>query len=81
MTKIRNYIGVLWGLKPNGTKTDAKQSKGSTVSIDDFLMKHSDIVTCLERGLSINQTAETTSKGRSTVKRVKAAIKSPDNFD
>lgn len=55
--------------------------KGSTVSIDDFLMKHSDIVTSLERGLSINQTAEITGKGRSTVKRVKAAIKSPDNFD
>ncbi|HIF9218103.1 TPA: GIY-YIG nuclease family protein [Photobacterium damselae] len=49
--------------------------KGSTVSIDNFLMKHSDIVTSLERGLSINQTAEITGKGRSTVKRVKAAIK------
>ncbi len=49
--------------------------KGSTVSIDDFLMKHSDIVTSLERGLSINQTAEITGKGRSTVKRVKAAMK------
>ncbi|WP_330942597.1 helix-turn-helix domain-containing protein [Photobacterium damselae] len=49
--------------------------KGSTVSIDDFLMKHSDIVTRLERGLSINQTAEIMGKGRSTVKRVKEAMK------
>ncbi|MDC5711139.1 helix-turn-helix domain-containing protein [Vibrio europaeus] len=37
-------------------------------------MKHSDIVTCLERGHSINQTVEFTGKGRSTVKRVKAAM-------
>lgn len=48
--------------------------KGSTVSTDDFLIKHSDIVTSLERGRSINQTAEFTGKGRSTVKRVKAAL-------
>ncbi|MBE4621080.1 hypothetical protein BOO23_20265, partial [Vibrio navarrensis] len=48
--------------------------KGSTVSTDDFLIKHSDIVTSLERGRSINQTAEFTGKGRSTVKRVKAAM-------
>lgn len=49
--------------------------KGSRVNIDDFLMKHSDIVTSLESGLSINQTAEFTGKGRSTVKRVKAVMK------
>ncbi|HAV1520175.1 TPA: GIY-YIG nuclease family protein [Vibrio parahaemolyticus] len=49
--------------------------KGSTVSNDDFLIKHSDIVNSLERGRSINQTAEFTGKGRSTVKRVKAAMK------
>lgn len=48
--------------------------KGTTVSTDDFLVKHSDIVTSLERGRSINQTAEFTGKGRSTVKRVKAAM-------
>ncbi|MGL1133302.1 GIY-YIG nuclease family protein [Vibrio parahaemolyticus] len=48
--------------------------KGTTVSNDDFLTKHSDIVTSLERGRSINQTAEFTGKGRSTVKRVKAAM-------
>lgn len=48
--------------------------KGSAVSTDDFLIKHSDIVTSLERGRSINQTAEFTGKGRSTVKRVKAAM-------
>ncbi len=48
--------------------------KGSTVSTDDFLIKHSDIVISLERGRSINQTAEFTGKGRSTVKRVKAAM-------
>lgn len=48
--------------------------KGSTVSTDDFLTKHSDVVTSLERGRSINQTVEFTGKGRSTVKRVKAAL-------
>jgi len=48
--------------------------KGSTVSTGDFLIKHSDIVTSLERGRSINQTAEFTGKGRSTVKRVRAAM-------
>lgn len=48
--------------------------KGSTVNTDDFLIKHSDIVISLERGHSINQTAEFTGKGRSTVKRVKAAM-------
>ncbi|MHA7590270.1 hypothetical protein [Vibrio harveyi] len=48
--------------------------KGSTVSTNDFLVKHSDIVTSLERGCSINQNAEFTGKGRSTVKRVKAAM-------
>ncbi|WP_237733212.1 hypothetical protein [Vibrio fluvialis] len=48
--------------------------KRTTVGTDDFLAKHSDIVTSLERGRSINQTAEFTGKGRSTVKRVKAAM-------
>ncbi|HFQ5066053.1 TPA: hypothetical protein ACGUVR_004652 [Vibrio vulnificus] len=48
--------------------------KGTTVSTDDYLVKHSDIVTSLERDRSINQTAEFTAKGRSTVKRVKAAM-------
>lgn len=48
--------------------------KGSMVSTDEFLMKHSDIVTSLEQGSSINQTAEFTGKGRSTVKRVKTAM-------
>ncbi|BCL74205.1 conserved hypothetical protein [Vibrio nigripulchritudo FTn2] len=48
--------------------------KGSTMSSNDLLRKHSDIVISLERGLSINQTAEFTGKGRSTVKRVKAAM-------
>lgn len=55
--------------------------KGSTVSTDDFLIKHSDIVTSLEHGRSINQTAQFTGKGRSTVKRVKAAMsKHSQNF-
>ncbi len=49
--------------------------KGSTLNHDDFLKKHSDIVTHLELGHSINQTAEWTGKGRSTVKRVKAAMR------
>ncbi|MEJ3625898.1 hypothetical protein WM008_20790 [Vibrio vulnificus] len=49
--------------------------KGTAVSTDDFQVKHSDIVSSLERGRSINQTAEFTGKGRSTVKRVKAAMK------
>lgn len=49
--------------------------KGSITSADDFLKKHSDIVTCIEQGHSINQTAEFTGKGRSTVKRVKSIMK------
>lgn len=48
--------------------------KGTTLSSDDFLSKHSDIVACLEHGSSINQTVESTGKGRSTVKRVKATM-------
>ncbi|MDF4820319.1 GIY-YIG nuclease family protein [Vibrio parahaemolyticus] len=48
--------------------------KGSTISTDDFLIKHSDIVTYLEQGHSINQTSEFTGKGRSTVKRIKAVM-------
>ncbi|HIF9225876.1 TPA: hypothetical protein ACX6QE_003671 [Photobacterium damselae] len=49
--------------------------KDSTVNIGDFLMKHFDIVTSLERGLSINQTVEIMGKGGSIVKRVKAEMK------
>ncbi|KFK63378.1 hypothetical protein JS85_25975, partial [Vibrio vulnificus] len=48
--------------------------KGSTVSIDDLLVKQADIVAHLGRGRSINQTAEFTGKGRSTVKGVKTAM-------
>ncbi|BCL74213.1 TPA: GIY-YIG nuclease family protein [Vibrio vulnificus] len=48
--------------------------KGSTLSTNSFLIKHADIVANLERGGSINQTAELTGKGRSTVKRVKTAM-------
>ncbi|MHC5780112.1 GIY-YIG nuclease family protein [Aliivibrio fischeri] len=49
--------------------------KGTTLSNNDFLLKHSDIVACLEAGSSINQTVKSTGKGRSTVKRVKATMK------
>lgn len=49
--------------------------KGSTVSTEDFLTKHSDIVASLECGRSINQTADYTGKGRSTVKRVRNVLK------
>lgn len=45
--------------------------KGTTMSTDSFLIKHADIVTCIELGRSINQAAQYTGKGRSTVKRVK----------
>ncbi|OCH36797.1 GIY-YIG nuclease family protein [Aliivibrio fischeri] len=48
--------------------------KGSIISNNDFLNKHSDIVASLGHGRSINQTAEFTGKGRSTVKRVKAVM-------
>ena len=48
--------------------------KGSTLSHDAFLEKHSDIFAYLKLGKSINQTAEMTGKGRSTVKRVKAVM-------
>jgi len=48
--------------------------RGTTLSTGDFLAKHSDVVTSLKRGRSINETAAFTGKGRSTVKRVKAAM-------
>lgn len=53
--------------------------KGSIVSTDDFLLKHTDIVKLLENGHSLNQVALATSKGRSTVKRVKSAMAKRDN--
>lgn len=49
--------------------------KGSITRVDDFLKKHSDIVTCINQEWSINQTAKFTNKGHSTVKRVKSAMK------
>lgn len=48
--------------------------KGTVLDKHDFLVKHSDIVEALERGCSINEVAKLTDKGRSTVKRVKAAL-------
>lgn len=48
--------------------------KGSTLSDDAILEKHADIVSRLTSGDSINQAAEATSKGRSTVKRVKKVL-------
>ncbi len=48
--------------------------KGTTLSRDQFLRKHRDIVRQLYAGHSIRNAAKITSKGISTVQRVKAAL-------
>ena len=47
---------------------------GSTDSTKEFLAKHSDIIRQLKDGQSVRNTAKITSKGGSTVQRVKAAM-------
>ena len=48
--------------------------KGSTVSSDDLLAKHSDIVRLLNQGQSIRHAGKITGKGFSTVQRVKRIL-------
>ena len=48
--------------------------KGSTVSSDDLLAKHSDIVRLLKQGQSIRHAGKITGKGFSTVQRVKKIL-------
>lgn len=63
--------GIELTLRENGT---FGRPKGSVMSDQAFLEKHSDIVAMLDSGTSINKTAEITGKGQSTVKRVKAVM-------
>lgn len=55
----------------NGGKLGRK--KGSEMSKDEFLEKHSDVVALLHKGYSIRNVAKLTDKGISTVQRVKCA--------
>lgn len=48
--------------------------KGSTLSREDFLQTHKDIVRLVKAGQSVRNTAKITGKGGSTVQRVKAAL-------
>jgi DNA invertase Pin-like site-specific DNA recombinase len=48
--------------------------KGTTLSPEQFLQKHRDIVRRLKAGQSVRNTAKITAKGISTVQRVKAAL-------
>lgn len=57
----------------NGGKLGRK--KGSELSKEEFLEKHSDVVTLLRKGYSIRNVAKLTEKGISTIQRVKSAIR------
>ena len=48
--------------------------KGTTLTGEQFLQKHRDIVRRLKAGQSVRNTAKITAKGISTVQRVKAAL-------
>src|SRR5262249_7325323 len=50
------------------------RKKGTTLSGDQFLQKHKDIVRQIRAGHSIRNTAKIAGKGISTVQRVKAAL-------
>lgn len=58
--------------KRNGVKLG--RPLGSTIPIEMFMKKHSDIVRLLKSNHSVRNTAKITSKGISTVQRVKAAM-------
>ena len=47
---------------------------GTSLSGDDLLAKHRDIVKALKAGQSVRNAAKITGKGPSTVQRVKAAL-------
>jgi len=48
--------------------------KGTTLTRDQFLQKHKDILRLLKAGQSVRNVAKIVSKGISTVQRVKAAL-------
>ena len=48
--------------------------KGATLTRDQFLQKHKDILRQLEAGQSVRNVAKIVGKGISTVQRVKAAL-------
>jgi DNA invertase Pin-like site-specific DNA recombinase len=58
--------------KRNGVKLG--RPVGSSIPVEMFLKKHSDIVRLLKSDHSVRNTAKITEKGFSTVQRVKAAI-------
>lgn len=64
--------GIALTLRENG---QFGRPKGSTLSREEFLSKHDDIVALLKSGLSINEVVKRTLKSRSTVKRIKAEMK------
>jgi DNA invertase Pin-like site-specific DNA recombinase len=51
--------------------------KGTTLSREDFLRKHKDIVRQLRTQQSLRNTAKIVGKALSTVQRVKAALEQP----
>lgn len=55
--------------KNNGKKLG--RPMGRMYKPKDFLKKHSDIVKCLKKGMSVRNTAKFTGKSGSTVQRVK----------
>lgn len=59
--------------KRNGVKLG--RPVGSSIPVEMFLKKHSDIVRLLKVGHSVRNTAKITGKGFSTVQRVKAVLK------
>src|SRR5438094_4972485 len=52
--------------------------KGTTMTRDEFLQKHKDIMRQLKAGHSVRNVAKIVRKGISTVQRVKAALALPD---
>lgn len=54
--------------KFKGRKKDTKENA------DKFLAKHKDIINCIQNGMSLNKTMETTSKSKPTIIKVKKLI-------
>lgn len=48
--------------------------KGTTISNSDLISKHEDIISCLEKGMSVRKTAKATNKSGSTVQRIKKIL-------
>jgi DNA invertase Pin-like site-specific DNA recombinase len=51
------------------------RAKGTTEEATKFLSKHPDIINCLNSGMSLNKTKETTGKSKPTVIKVKKLLK------